>query len=83
MLRDDVAKLGDLLDEALDYIAEVGGQISNQPSPVIQATGETIQQTLSTLVMNKLMQAYSHGDEKQEVRPIQEIDEETQPNQEI
>jgi hypothetical protein len=76
LLREEVSNLGELLDEALDYIAELGGKIGSTPNPIVQGASESIKETLSSLVMNRLMQQFEHGSkEEPSDRQIQQIEE--------
>ena len=78
-LRTAMADMGTLLDEALDYIAELGS--AKQPSPIVRGAGESIQEVLLTGLMNRMMMPQNYGSETQpQERTVHE--EYTQTNQE-
>lgn len=67
-LRETMADMGSLLDEALDYIADLSS--AKPPSPMVQGAGESIQSMLLTGLMNKMMMPPDHGPQKQEERQV-------------
>jgi hypothetical protein len=75
-LRTAMADMGSLLDEALDYIAELADG-RNKASPIVQGAGESIQQMLLTGLMNKMMMppSDSNGTESTQERSVHQIEE--------
>jgi len=69
-LRSALADMGTLLDEALDYIAEIG---SGKPaSPIIQSAGESIQEVILTGLMNRMLMPPEHGEKESQERQVHE-----------
>jgi len=73
-LKSELSNLSNLLDEAIDFLADGG----NQPSPMIAQAGGDLKETLLTAFMSKMMMPQTHGipQEPQE-RQIYEDDSQT------
>ena len=69
-LRDAMADMGTLLDEALDYIADIGS--AKPVSPIVQGAGESLQEMILTGLMNRMLMPPEHGEKKSQERPVHE-----------
>jgi len=81
-LRESMGDMGILLDEALDYIAEIADG-RNKASPLVQGAGESIQQMILAKVMNGMMMPPpdSNGTKSAQERSVH-LDEETNEQKE-
>lgn len=74
-LRTALSDMGTLLDEALDYIAEI--QSGKPANPIIASAGESIQEVILTGLMNRMLMQPEHGEKESQERPVYEDQSET------
>ena len=73
-LKTEMGNLGTLLDEALDYVADIAnGPVAS--SPVIAQAGSDVKELLLGALMNKMMMPLNHGSTQEpQEREIQQDD---------
>ena len=64
-LKSEMTNLGVLLDEAMDYVADIANGGGN-PSPVMAQAGADFKEMALTALMNRMMMPSEHGDSTQQ-----------------
>jgi len=59
-LKNILTGLAEITEEAVDYLHDLSNG-KNQPSPIIQGAGESIQQMILASLMNKISMPSEHG----------------------